>query len=66
MTLSPTEINRIMELDPLELTRDGPEIQALIAIYRERRTQYKSGVKTEKVKTEKKLLSLDDLGDLNL
>jgi hypothetical protein len=66
MTLSPTEINSIMEMDPLSLTRDGPEIAALIAIYRERRTQYKTGERVAKAKVEKKLLSLDDLGDLTL
>jgi hypothetical protein len=66
MTLSPTEINSIMEMDPLTLTRDGPEIAALISIYRERRAQYKTGAKAEKAKVEKKLLSLDDLGDITL
>jgi hypothetical protein len=66
MALSPTEINAIMEMDPLSLTRDSPEIAALISIYRERRTQYKTGAKAEKAKVEKKLLSLDDLGDVTL
>lgn len=64
MTLTPSDINRIFETDPLHLTTD--DLDALIAVYRERRTQYKAGIKAEKTPKAKQSLSLDDLGDLKI
>lgn len=40
-----TDIAAIFALDPLKLTRDGPEMRALIAYYREKRAQFALGDK---------------------
>lgn len=57
-----SDLNDIFEIDPLSYTTE--KIDALIAHYRERRTQYKVGGTAPKEKKEKVELKLDDLKDL--
>lgn len=48
----PTEIDILMDLDPLELTKDGPEIEAIIAYYRNNRAKEGADGKMKKPKAE--------------
>jgi len=58
-----SDLNDIFEKDPLSLTTE--DIDALIARYRQARTQWKAGgEKAPKEKKEKIELKLDDLKDL--
>lgn len=61
-----TSISEIFDLDPIKLTKNGEEMKAIVAYYREKRLQFKMGDKTAgstktMAKSEKK-----DLGALDL
>ena len=42
------ELDILMNLDPLELTRDSPELEALIKVYRQQRANAEAGIKPKK------------------
>lgn len=42
------ELDMLMNLDPLELTRDSPELEAIIQIYRQQRANAAAGIKPKK------------------
>lgn len=42
------ELDILMNLDPLELTRDSPELEALIRVYRQQRANAEAGIKPKK------------------
>lgn len=45
-----SELDELMNLDPLSLTRDSPEIEKLIAHYRKQRADRVAGKKPQKEK----------------
>ncbi len=57
------ELDILMNLDPLELTRDSPELEALIKAYRQQRANAEAGIKPKKEAGPKASLSgiLDNL-----
>lgn len=55
------ELDILMNLDPLELTRDSPELEAIIAIYRQQRANAEAGIKPKREKGPK--ASLDNILD---
>lgn len=44
----PNELDELMNLDPMELTRDSPELEALIKVYRNQRANAAVGIKPKK------------------
>lgn len=44
------ELDILMNLDPLELTRDSPELEAIIKVYRNQRANAEAGIKPVKEK----------------
>lgn len=56
---SPTDINVLMSLDPLELTRQDRD--AIIAYQRKMRAAREGGVKTRKPKEEGPKINIKDL-----
>lgn len=42
------ELDMLMNLDPLELTRDSPELEAIIKVYRNQRANAEAGIKPKK------------------
>lgn len=42
------ELDELMNLDPLELTRDSPELEAIIKVYRNQRANAEAGIKPKK------------------
>lgn len=42
------ELDELMNLDPLSLTRSSPELEALIKVYRNQRANAEAGIKPKK------------------
>lgn len=49
----PSDLDDLMNFDPLELTRDSPELDKIIAHYRSRRATFEATGKAPKVEKEK-------------
>lgn len=54
-----SELDELMNLDPLSLTRSSPELEALIKVYRNQRSNAEAGIKPKKESGPKVKIDLD-------
>lgn len=60
--LSPSEIDILMSLDPLDLTSDSRKIDSIIAYMRKARANFAAGIKTPRASGPKMKIDLQALG----